>query len=139
MSYTQGVFSKYTVGTSHFYKNKWINLYGSYTFSPRKDFKEDDNQVRYFEPNGEINSNWNTHFEKVVHSNAHQANVILDINIAENQILGLSANILVSPNKTSNNFGLTEVLNSERQLDSTLTTASDLGYDTSNLSFTIIV
>ena len=135
VSYTQGVFSKYTVGTSHFYKNKWINLYGSYTFSPRKDFKEDDNQVRYFEPNGEINSNWNTHFEKVVHSNAHQANVILDINIAENQTLGLSANILVSPNKTSNNFGLTEVLNSERQLDSTLTTASDLGYDTSNLSF----
>ena len=134
-SYTQGVFSKYTVGTSHFYKNKWINLYGSYTFSPRKDFKEDDNQVRYFEPNGEINSNWNTHFEKVVHSNAHQANVILDINIAENQALGLSANILASPNKTSNNFGLTEILNAERQLDSTLTTASDLGYDTSNLSF----
>ena len=134
-SYTQGTFAKYTAGTSHFYKNKWINLYASYTFSPRKDYKEDDNQVRYFEPNGEVHSYWDTHFEKVVHSNAHQANLVLDVNIAENQTLGLSANILVSPDKTSNNFGLTEVFGSERQLDSTLTTASGLVYDNSNLSF----
>lgn len=134
-TYEQGVYSKYNIGTSHFYKNKWINFYGSYGFSPRKDFKEDDNRIRYFEPNGDVNSNWDTQFEKVTRSNAHQANLILDLNIDENQTLGLSANISVSPNKTLNNRGLAEVYSAQQQLDSTFTTASDLEYDTSNLSF----
>jgi hypothetical protein len=134
-TYEQGVFSKYNIGTSHFYKNKFINFYGSYGFSPRKDVKKDKNQIQYFEPNGDVNSNWDTHFEKVVRSNAHQANLILDLNIAENQTLGFSANISVSPNKILNNSGLAEVYSAQEQLDSTFTTASDLEYNTANLSF----
>ena len=134
-TYEQGVFSKYNIGTSHFYKNKWINFYGSYGFSPRKDFKEDENRIRFFEPNGDTNSNWNSHFEKVTRSNAHQANLILDVNISENQTLGVTANILASPNKTFENYGLTEVYSAQQQLDSTFTTASALEYNTSNLSF----
>ena len=134
-TYEQGVFSKYNIGTSHFYKNKWINFYGSYGFSPRKDFKEDENRIRFFEPNGDTNSNWNSHFEKVTRSKAHQANLILDINIAANQTLALSANISASPNKTFDNYGLTEIYSAQQQLDSTFTTASALEYDTSNLSF----
>ena len=134
-TYEQGVFSKYNVGTSHFYKNKWLNFYGSYGFSPRKDYKEDKNRIQFFEPNGDANSTWNTHFEKVTRSNAHQANVILDVNINPSQTLGVSANISASPNKTYNNSGLTEMYSAQQQLDSTFTTGSALGYDTSNLSF----
>jgi hypothetical protein len=134
-TYEQGVFSKYNIGTSHFYKNKWINLYGSYSFSPRKDYKEDQNSIQYFESNGAVNSIWKTHFEKVARSNAHQANLILDLNIATNQTLGFSANISASPNKTFNNYGLAEIYSAQQQLDSTFTTASALEYDTSNLSF----
>ena len=134
-TYEQGVFSKYNVGTSHFYKNKWLNFYGSYGFSPRKDYKEDKNRIQFFEPNGDANSTWNTHFEKVTRSNAHQANVILDVNITPSQTLGVSANISASPNKTYNNSGLTEMYSAQQQLDSTFTTGSALGYDTSNLSF----
>ena len=134
-TYEQGVFSKYNVGTSHFYKNKWLNFYGSYGFSPRKDYKEDKNRIQFFEPNGDANSTWNSHFEKVTRSNAHQANVILDVNITPSQTLGVSANISASPNKTYNNSGLTEMYSAQQQLDSTFTTGSALGYDTSNLSF----
>ena len=134
-TYEQGVFSKYNVGTSHFYKNKWLNFYGSYGFSPRKDYKEDKNRIQFFEPNGDANSTWNTHFEKVTRSNAHQANVVLDVNITPSQTLGVSANISASPNKTYNNSGLTEMYSAQQQLDSTFTTGSALGYDTSNLSF----
>jgi hypothetical protein len=134
-TYEQGIFAKYNIGTSHFYKNKWINFYGSYGFSPRKDFKNDENRMRYFESNGDVNSNWETYFEKVTRSNAHQANLILDLNIAKNQTLGVSANISVSPNKTFNNSGLAEIYSAQQQLDSTFTTASDLEYNTSNLSF----
>ena len=36
-TYTQGVFPKYTLGTSHFYKTKKLNLFASYTHGPRKD------------------------------------------------------------------------------------------------------
>ena len=136
-TYEQAVFSKYNIGTSHFYKNKWLNFYGSYSFSPRKDFKEDQNHIQYFESNGDVNSNWDTDFEKVTRSKAHQANLILDLNLTKKQTLGVSANISVSPNKTFDNSGLAEIYGSQQQLDSTFTTASSLEYDTSNLSFGI--
>jgi hypothetical protein len=47
-TYEQVVYAKHRIGTSHFYKNDWLNAYGSYSFSPRKEYKEDDNNTRFF-------------------------------------------------------------------------------------------
>ena len=35
-NYEQSVYAKYRICTAHFYKNDWLNVYGSYSFSPRK-------------------------------------------------------------------------------------------------------
>lgn len=135
--YEQATYAKYNLGTSQFYKNNWINFYGSYSFSPRKEFKEDDNYIQYFNSNGSTNSFWESYFSRTTRSRAHQANMIADIAISETQTLGITTNISVSPNKTFYNTGTTEIFNSERALDSTFTTLSSLENDKSNLAFNI--
>lgn len=135
--YEQATFPKYALGTSHYYKNNWLNFFGSYTYNQKKLYKEDDNFIRFFEPDGSTNSIWNTNFQKITRLEAHQANIVADITLSEKQTLGVTANISVSPDKTFNNGGFAEIFDAQRQLDSTFTTDSFLRNDTSNLLFTL--
>ncbi|GHC44164.1 outer membrane beta-barrel protein [Ulvibacter litoralis] len=135
--YEQAVYAKYNLGTSHFYKNNWVNFYGSYNFSPRKEFKDDDNHIRYFNPDGSTNSFWESNFNRTTRSKAHQATIIADFNLAKNQTLGVTANMFVSPNMTFHNTGLAEIYNGARALDSTFTTLSAVENDKSNLAFNV--
>jgi len=135
-NYTQGVFPKYRLGTSHFYKNDWLNFYGSYSFNKRKDFKEDENFVRYFEPDGSTNSIWNSDFNRITHTNAHQGNLIVDFTINEKQTLSLATTFSVNPNETYDNRGFTTISNPQQVIDSTFTTLSDLESDTHTFSAT---
>ena len=137
-TYEQAVFSKYRFSTSHFYKNDWLNAYASYSFSPRKDYKEDDNYIRFFNPdNISTKSIWESKFEKVTHSKAHQGNVILDFTLNEKNSLSFTSTIMVSPNKTFDNKVAGEIMDGQRQLDSIFNTVSYLENDASNLSFNL--
>jgi len=137
-SYEQAVFSKYRFSTSHFYKNDWLNMYASYSFSPRKDYKQDDNYIRFFNPdNVSTKSIWESDFEKISRSKAHQGNVILDFTLNEKNSLSFSATATVSPNKTFENTVDGQIMDAQRQLDSIFTTGSYLNNDTSNLSFNL--
>ncbi|MCF6308321.1 MAG: TonB-dependent receptor [Flavobacteriaceae bacterium] len=137
-TYEQAVFSKYRFSTAHFYKNDWLNAYASYSFSPRKDFKEDDNYIRFFNPdNISTKSIWESNFEKVTRSQAHQGNVILDFTLNEKNSLSFTSTVMVSPNKTFDNKVNGEIMDGQRQLDSVFKTVSYLENDASNLSFNL--
>ncbi len=137
-TWEQATFSKYLFGTSHFYKNDWLNLYGNYSYSPRKEYKQDDNFIRFFNPdNTSTKSIWESDFEKVTHSNAHQANVILDFTLNENNTLSFSSTAMISPNKTFDNNVDGEIFDAQQQLDSVFTTLSYLENDSANLSFNL--
>ena len=137
-TWEQATFSKYLFGTSHFYKNDWLNLYANYSYSPRKEFKHDDNNIRFFNTdNVSTKSIWESDFEKVTHSNAHQGNIILDFTLNDKNSLSFSSTALISPNKTFDNNVEGEIYNAQRQLDSVFTTVSYLENDTSNLSFNL--
>lgn len=131
----QAVFPKYNLGTSHFYKNNWINLFGSYSFSPRKEHKDQDDFIRFFNPNGGVKSLWETDFNRITKSQAHQGNILADITLSENHSLNFTTNILVSPDKTFRNTVKAEMFNAQRTLDSTFSTKSALENDSSNLAF----
>ena len=137
-TYEQAVYAKYRLGTAHFYKNDWLNAYGSYSFSPRKEFKEDDNNTRFFEVDEMTSSGFrNSLFTRETRSNAHQGNVVLDVTANEQHAFGFSANIFVSPNVRYRNDALSINTNAQQQLDSTFTTASNSKRDTKNLSFNL--
>lgn len=137
-TYEQAVFSKYRFSTSHFYKNDWLNAYASYSFSPRKDYKEDDNYIRFFNPdNISTKSIWESKFEKVTRSKAHQGNVILDFTLNDKNSLSFTSTVMVSPNKTFDNKVNGEILDEQLQLDSFFKTVSFLDNDVTNLSFNL--
>ncbi|MDT0555617.1 outer membrane beta-barrel family protein [Patiriisocius hiemis] len=134
-TYEQAVFAKYNATTSHFYKNNWLNFYGSYGISPRKEFKQDDNFIRFFNQNGtSTQSIWESDFTRTTRSQAHQINLAADITLNEKNELSLTANGLISPNKTFVNTVDATIFDAARQIDSTFSTLSDLENDTSNLS-----
>jgi len=131
--YEQAVYPKYHFGTSHYYKNDWMSFYGSYSFSPRKEYKDQDDEIIFFKPNNEIESFWTTEFNRTTRSNVHQANIIFDFILNKKNSLSITSNINVSPGKKFDNNDFSELFNAQHQLDSTFSTKSNLENTTSNI------
>lgn len=137
-TYEQGIYPKYRFGTSHFYKNNWLNVYASYTYGERKEYKEDNNYIRYFQPDEvSTKSIWETNFNRTTESNNHNGNVVLDFSLNDKSSLSLTSNLSVTPKVGYNNNGKSFIYNPQRQLDSTITTLSYVNFDKSNLTFAV--
>ncbi|MEM0517470.1 TonB-dependent receptor domain-containing protein [Aequorivita flava] len=137
-TYTQGIFPKYSFGTSHFYKNNWLNLYGSYTYNTKKEFKEDESYLRFFKPDEvSTKSIWETYFNRTTNSENHNGNMVMDFTIDEKNTISLASTISVSPASTYFNNGTAAIYNSQMQLDSTNTTLSGVNYKKDNLTFAL--
>ncbi len=137
-TYTQGIYPKYNFGTSHFYKNQWLNLYASYSYNTKKAYKEDENFIRYFQPD-EISTKsiWETNFNRTTNADNHSGNMVLDFTLDERNTLSLTSNISIAPKNTYNNNGFASSYNQQMQLDSTNTTLSNVKYLKDNLSFAL--
>jgi len=96
--WTQGTFTKYQLGSSHFYKNNWLNVYSNYNYNPRKDFKLDDARIGFFNPDGSRSERWFTKLEKIDRSAAHNFNTIVDITVNERNSLSFSGNFSTNQN-----------------------------------------
>lgn len=136
-NYEQGVFSKYRFTTAHFYKNNWVNLYGSYTYAPRKEHKKDETKNRYFNPDNSLKSFWDNKFKRITYIESHQANLVTDFTINEKQTLSFSATALVTPYKKYKNTMSGIIYNPNQQIDSTYSGSSKLTNDTHNISFNV--
>lgn len=132
-TYTQGVFSKYSFGTSHFYKTEKLNLNASYSFAPRKDFKNVEGVTNFIDGTG-IFSRWDTNFDKTNRFKTHNLGLILDYQLDDRNEISLASYGQLSPERTYDNFQNTLIKNSQGVLDSTFTTASFLDETKNNIS-----
>ncbi|NND79409.1 MAG: TonB-dependent receptor [Maribacter sp.] len=132
-TYTQGIFPKYTLGTSHFYKTKKFNLFASYTHGPRKDFRNTTSETNFINDTG-IFSRWKTDFDKTSKAKTHTAQLNLDYDIDDRNEINFASTVLVSPNKTYDNLQFTDMRNAQNELDSTFITQSNLIEDKKNYS-----
>jgi hypothetical protein len=135
-AWTQAVFPKYQLGTSHYYKTDKLNLFGSYTFSPRKEFKEDISFINFRDSNGNTSARWETDFERTTRSQGHNANLLLDYQLDERNILNFSSSFSLSPNKTFQNRVFTNIITDPAE-DGVyqFLTNSELEEDLYNLAF----
>ncbi|HER40956.1 MAG TPA: TonB-dependent receptor, partial [Salinimicrobium catena] len=129
--WTQAIFPKYTFGTSHYQKSENLNLFANYSFSPRKEFKNDFSYINFRDNTG-ILSRWETDFERTTRSKAHNANLMLDYYVDDRNTLSFSANALYSPNKTFDNEVDTQIYNPNSE-DSSFYTNSGLETDQANI------
>ncbi|MBO2543575.1 TonB-dependent receptor [Salegentibacter sp. BDJ18] len=131
-AYTQGIVPKYQFGTSHYWKGDKLNVFANYTFSPRKEIKRDDSYIN-FSPNEEFGQRWESDFERVTRSQAHNANVILDYDFDEKNKLSFSSNLFFSPDKTFDNSVRTDITTQGNTAFSNFMTDSEVGTDEHNI------
>lgn len=136
-SFTQAFFPKGRLGTSHFYKNDWLNFSIDYSFNKRKEHKNDLGKVTFFEPDNSVNSFWETDFERITHSEKHTITSAADFILSEKSNLNVSSVILFEPNTTYRNSETANIFNPQKQLDSLFTTASNLDLENHNLAFDV--
>jgi hypothetical protein len=132
-SNTIAIVPKYNIGTSQYYKNNWVNVFASYNFNSRYDYKNDLGFIEFYEPNGSVDSRWKNDFERNTRTFSHNLNTILDFTLTDNSSLSLSANIQHTPKADSDIGGLTEIYNPQNQLDSLFTTDSRLENERDNI------
>lgn len=133
-SYTQAVFPKFNIGSSHFYKNKNLNLFFNYSFSPKKEFKKDEGTINFINENNSVFTTWENSFNRTTKSKAHNANLVLDYDLDKRNTINLTSNLLYSPNRTFDNNIISESFNAQHQLDSTFISKSNLRNDLSNIA-----
>lgn len=133
-SYTQAVFPKYALGTSHYFKSEKLNVFANYTINPKKEFKDDEYNIDFIDESNTVFSRWDTDFTKVTRSAAQNANMILDYVFDAKNSLNVTANTVFSPDRSFANNLSTTIRNNQNQLDSTLTTNSRLDNDNTNIA-----
>jgi len=134
-TYTQAVFPKYSLGSSHYFKSGKLNVFANYVINPRKEFKNDDSRINFINPQGDVFARWDTNLDKTTRSLAQQASLITDYEIDERNSINLTSNLSFSPNRTFENDVYTAMRDGQNALDSTLNTLSDIENDNTNLAF----
>lgn len=133
-AWTQAIFPKYQVGTSHYYKTEKLNLFGNYTYSPRKEFKEDESYINFQDNSGNTISRWDSDFERTTRSKGHNANLMLDYNFDDRNVLNFTTGLSYSPDKTFDNHTFTRITSPEGG-DRNIITDSDVNDDLKNAAF----
>ena len=96
-NYTQGVFPKYNVGTSHFFKSKKINLNLNYSYTKSKVNRDNDDVVNYLDMNNNIDEIWTSKINRNTWSDTHNIDLNFDYFIDDNNTLSLASTVLYLP------------------------------------------
>ncbi|MDO5971099.1 outer membrane beta-barrel family protein [Flavivirga aquimarina] len=139
-NYKQGSeFPKYSFGTSHFFKAKKLNAYVNYSISPRKDYRHNNESINFIDGSNQITSSWETDYKRIRKTENQNINANIDYDINDNNSLGFSTSMLIVPRALTKTYvnSLTEVLDTNSQLDSTFNTVNRKVDETFNLAFTL--
>lgn len=131
----QAIFPKYSIGTSHYHKSDKFNIFANYVINPRKEFTKSDSEIKFIDAQNMVFADWDPNYDRTTRSLAQQANLILDYNPSERDLLNLTANLNISPNVDVLNEVAIDMRNGLGQLDSTLQNISTIEDDLMNLSF----
>ncbi|SFW20473.1 Outer membrane receptor proteins, mostly Fe transport [Sinomicrobium oceani] len=135
--WTEAIFPKYNIGTDHYFKNDFLDLFIGYSYNPRKEYKHDNSYFNFFDSAENPDQRWETDFERITRSYAHNVHAITDLTLNDKSSLSLSANIMYSPDKTYDNSSVTNIFNVGGDLESYFLTDGDLENDRSNLDFSL--
>ncbi len=133
-NFTQAVFPKFSIGTSHYYKTDKLNLFANYTLSPKKELRKTTKGINFINDSNLIFSRWDTRYNQIDRSQAHNGSLILDYDFDDKNSLNLTSNLAFNPNQERENRLDNDIRNGQSQLDSTFTTLSNTDLDNTNLA-----
>ncbi|RED49508.1 outer membrane beta-barrel protein [Seonamhaeicola aphaedonensis] len=131
-------FPKYTYGTSHFFKTKKIDTYLNFSDSPKREFRNNDQFINFFNGTQPATS-WETDVKSTVRTADKTISGNINYKLNNKNSLGFSTNMLIAPRESTKDFvnSTTEVFNANKELDSSFVTDGRSVYETFNLAFTL--
>ncbi|MEM8926598.1 MAG: outer membrane beta-barrel protein [Bacteroidota bacterium] len=134
-NFTQAIFPKYGLGTSHYFKSEKLNLFANYNFNDKKRNVDLEKGINYINNSNTIFSRWGTNENQVGNIISHAANLNLDYDFDDKNRLSFTSNLLFTPNQEWQRNLNAEIENAENVLDSTFTTLNREVSDETNLAF----
>jgi outer membrane receptor protein involved in Fe transport len=96
-NFTQGVFPRYDLATSHFFKNKDISFNVNYNYSKDKINRDGDHTINYLDNSNAVDESWRSLTNRNTWSETHNLNADFDYFINDNNTLSVSSNTLYVP------------------------------------------
>ena len=133
-TYTQAIFPKYTLGTSHFFKSGKFNVLGNYNLGINKNVGFQNREINFLNDQNQTLANWDGNSQIINKILSHNGLINIDYDIDDRNKMTLSTNILVVNNRESDIDMRNIISNPAGVVDSTFTTAVDVFSDYSNYS-----
>ena len=134
-AYTQAVFPKFSVGTSHYYKTDKLHLFANYTINPQKTLIKTTKGINFMDNANSVFSQWDTQYHQTESSQSQNASVILDYDFDDRNSVNVTSNMLFNLGRDRNTSLNNAMRNGMGQLDSTFTTLNNASLDNTNLAF----
>ena len=134
-TFTQAVFPKFSIGTSHYYKTDKLNLFANYTINPKKEINKTKKGINFIDGSDEVFSIWDTDYNQTDRSQSQNASFILDYDFDDRNSLNVTSNLLFNLDQEQETLLNNEMRNGQAQLDSTFTTENNANMDNTNLAF----
>lgn len=133
-TYTQAVFPKFNLGTSHYYKTDKLNLFANYTFNPQKEIRKTEKGINFMDGTNSVFSRWDTRYNQIKSTQSHTGSFIMDYDFDDNNSINLTSSLLFNPNQEQQTRLSNEMRNAQYELDSTFTTLNNTTMDNTNLA-----
>src|SRR5690554_84301 len=96
-NYTQGVFPRYNLGVSNYFKTDKVNLSANYSYTDEKINRNNNDGVFYYDSNNQIDNVWKSSININTWSKAHNLNFNVDFHLNETNTISVSSNMLWTP------------------------------------------
>jgi len=106
-NYTQGVFPRYNLGTSHFFKNSKTSFNINYSYNDNKINRNGVNVINFLDNNNAIEEIWTSTINRNTWSQTHNFSFNFDYFINDKNTLSLSSAMLYLPYLKSRDFNNT--------------------------------
>ena len=134
-SYTQAVFPKFSLGTSHYYKTDKLNLFANYSINQKKELKKRREGINFIDGTNSIFSSWDINAEEIKRTLSHSGIFILDYDFDDKNSLNFTSNLTFNPNQEREAGIDSEIRNRQNQIDSTFVTDNVSSLDNTNIAF----
>ena len=126
-NYTQGIYPRNTVGTSHFFKTKKTSFFAGYNYNVSKLNRKNIEEINFLENNTAVGS-WDTDIDRNTSIKYHNANLNFDYFINDKNTFSLSGNASINPYWKRETKAIT------RAVDSTFSSHNNTDDDKLNLA-----
>lgn len=133
--FAQGVFPRYALGSSHFFKNEKIDFFANYSYAQDKINRDQEEEVKYYDTTNAISEIFKSNTNRNTWSKTHSFNFNFDYSIDADNTLSLSSNMLINPYFKYKINNHTKVLEANQNLDYYLDASNFSDDDKYNLGF----